>query len=422
VNGRAATRGALWRAASYVAGQGLSIVAAALLFRHLGVADAGRYVTVLALVAIVQGLADAGLNTLGTRELSVRPEAERGPLLARLLGLRLALTLAGLVVAVAFAAAAGYPSAMVAGTVIAGAALAVLSVQGTFGVLLVVKLRGDLLAVAELARQAAGLALVGVLVLAGAGLVAFFGAYAGAALVALAVTVAAIGRGALIVPTLQHTRGLARDVAPFAIAAMASVAFFRVAMLEMSLLASAHETGLFGASFRVVEALVAIPALAVGMVLPVMADRAARGDREGLAAAVERVVAWSALAGLIVAAVLAACAGVIVRVVAGPDFAAAGPILRIQGLALAASFLAAPWAYALLSLGRERAVAWANGVGVVLALGVAAALIEADGARGAALATVLGEAGLATAFGVLLAREGVPLGLRLGRRSRAAAR
>jgi O-antigen/teichoic acid export membrane protein len=188
-------------------------------------------------------------------------------------------------------------------------------------------------------------------------------------------------------------------------------------MLEMSLLASAHETGLFGASFRVVEALVAIPALAVGMILPVMADRAARGDREGLAAAVERLVTWSALAGLIVAAVLAVGAGVIVRLVAGPDFAAAGAILRIQGLALACSFLAAPWAYALLSLGRERAVAWANGVGVVVALGVAATLIEVDGARGAALATVLGEAGLAAAFGVLLAREGVPLGLRLRRRA-----
>src|SRR5213596_869695 len=95
VTGAAAARGALARAAGYAAGQALSVGAAALLFRHLGVADAGRYITVLSLVAIVQGLADAGLNVLGTRELAVLAHDERGALLARLLGLRVALTVAG---------------------------------------------------------------------------------------------------------------------------------------------------------------------------------------------------------------------------------------------------------------------------------------------------------------------------------------
>ncbi|TML95672.1 MAG: hypothetical protein E6G10_27930, partial [Actinobacteria bacterium] len=125
----AAARGGLARAAGYAAGQALSVGAAALLFRHLGVVDAGRYVTVLSLVAVVQGLADAGLNMLGTRELAVLGEAERAGLLARLLGLRLALTLGGLAAAVAFALLAGYEAAMVLGTLIAGAALTALGVQ-----------------------------------------------------------------------------------------------------------------------------------------------------------------------------------------------------------------------------------------------------------------------------------------------------
>ena len=42
----AAARGGLLRAGGYVVGQGMSVAAAALLFRHLGVADAGRYITV----------------------------------------------------------------------------------------------------------------------------------------------------------------------------------------------------------------------------------------------------------------------------------------------------------------------------------------------------------------------------------------
>ena len=87
----AAARGALARAAGYAAGQALSVGAAALLFRHLGVVDAGRYVTVLSLVAVVQGLADAGLNTLGTRELAVYEERwaqPAGPVCVALWGVK----------------------------------------------------------------------------------------------------------------------------------------------------------------------------------------------------------------------------------------------------------------------------------------------------------------------------------------------
>src|SRR5256885_16692434 len=97
---------------------------------------------------------------------------------------------------------------MVVGTVIAGGALLALSVQGTLAVVLVVRLRGDLAALAELARQAAGLALVAVLVVAGAGLVAFFGAYALAALVALA------GTGALVAPTRRRRPAVPRTPRP----------------------------------------------------------------------------------------------------------------------------------------------------------------------------------------------------------------
>jgi O-antigen/teichoic acid export membrane protein len=406
--GAAAARGGALRVAAYAAGQGMAVGAAALLFRHLGVADAGRYITVLALVAIVQGLADAGLGTLATRELAVRPAAERRALLGRLLGVRLALSAAGVAVAVGFAAVAGYDSTMVAGTAVAGVGAVLLGVQGTLAASLLVRLEGGRVALAEVARQAAGLALVAIAVAAGAGLLTFFGVYAAAALVATAVTAV----GVLAAPRLAGGRALLRGALPFAVAAAASVLFFRVAVLQMSLLADEDETGLFAASFRIVEVLVAVPALALGAGFPVLAARAAAGDRAGLSRAVERALEAMAGLGGAVALVLVLGAPWVVTTVAGEDFAGAGEVLRIQAVALAASFAAAPWGFALLGLRRERALAWANVVGVALALGVAAALIEAEGARGAAIATVLGEAGLMVAFAVLLARAGVALGLR----------
>src|SRR4051794_38233686 len=123
--GRHAARGGALRAGGYLAGQLLTVGAVALLFRHLGVDDTGRYVTVLSLVAIVQGLTDLGLTTLGVRELSTAAPDQRKPLLEDLLGLRLAATVAGVALVIAFGAAAGYGATVVAGIALAGAALVI---------------------------------------------------------------------------------------------------------------------------------------------------------------------------------------------------------------------------------------------------------------------------------------------------------
>src|SRR5688572_5733180 len=74
--GPAAIRGAALRVVGYAVALGLSVLSAALLFRHLGVVDGGRYVTVLSLVALVGGLTEGGLTAIGVRELATRPPAE----------------------------------------------------------------------------------------------------------------------------------------------------------------------------------------------------------------------------------------------------------------------------------------------------------------------------------------------------------
>src|SRR5262245_10817474 len=89
--GGAAIRGSALRAGGYLLGVGLTVGSAALLFRHLGVDDGGRYVTVLSLVAIVGGITDLGLSAIGVRELAIREGHERERLLSNLVGLRIAL-------------------------------------------------------------------------------------------------------------------------------------------------------------------------------------------------------------------------------------------------------------------------------------------------------------------------------------------
>ena len=120
--GSAALRGAALRVVGYAVTVVLGVLSAALLFRHLGVADSGRYVTVLSLVALVGGLTEGGLTAIGTREFATARATSRARTLRMLLGMRVTLTVAGVAVAVGFAAVAGYDSILVIGTVLAGVA------------------------------------------------------------------------------------------------------------------------------------------------------------------------------------------------------------------------------------------------------------------------------------------------------------
>ena len=68
-------RGGALRAAGFVVANVLTALASILLLRHLGVAGFGEFGTVMALVAIVQGVSDAGLTATGSREIAVRRTA-----------------------------------------------------------------------------------------------------------------------------------------------------------------------------------------------------------------------------------------------------------------------------------------------------------------------------------------------------------
>ena len=271
---------------------------------------------------------------------------------------------------------------------------------------LLVRLRAGRMALADLARQAVAAALIIAGVAAGAGLLVFFAVLDPRR----ARRVRRRGRERRRRPASPRAarraagRPLLRQTVPFAIAAAASVLFFRVAVVEMSLISTERETGLFGASFRVIEVLSALPALAVSAAYPVFAAAAHAGDDARLARAVARTTQVCAAAGGALALGLALGAPAVIAVIAGSDFDDAVPVLRIQGLALAASFVAAPWGFALLSLQRERTMMWLNLAGLALAAALAAVLIAAADAKGGALATVLGEAGLAVAFAVALHR------------------
>ena len=172
--GTAALRGGTLRAGGYGLGLALSLVSAPILIHHLGIRDFGRYTTVIALVSLIGVGTEAGLNAIALREYAVRPGEERTHVMRHLLGIRLTVTSAGMLGAVAFAAIAGYDNAMVLGTLAAGAGLVLGSLQALLAVPLQAQLRFGWATLLELARQTVTVILVVALAIAGAKLLPFF--------------------------------------------------------------------------------------------------------------------------------------------------------------------------------------------------------------------------------------------------------
>src|ERR1700693_1774818 len=131
--GPAAVRGGAMRISTFLAGSLVSVGTAALLFRHLGVVSTGRYTTALSLSAVVTGFTDLGLTAIGMRELSVLEGQERASLARNLLGIRLVLTVVGVLLLSGFAFIA-YGRLLGLGVLIAGAGVLLQNTQTTLAV------------------------------------------------------------------------------------------------------------------------------------------------------------------------------------------------------------------------------------------------------------------------------------------------
>jgi O-antigen/teichoic acid export membrane protein len=399
-------RGGAVRFGSYVGVVGLSVISAALLTRYLGVVRFGAYTTVISLVTIVSSVTDAGMSGLGTREYAVRSRADRDQLMGDLLGLRVTLTLIGVVLATLFALAAGWDPALVAGTAVAALAVLALVLQHTLSIPLSTSLRIGTLSALDLARQALTVVLLVGLIAAGADVFALLA-------VSLVVNVlllwptARLVRGEISLRPSLHPRkwaALMRLTVYFSLAAAASTIYLYIAQILTSLIASDHQSGLFAAAFRVFVVIAAVPGMLVANALPLLA-RAARDDRARLGYALQRTFEVTLIAGVAAALGVVAGARLIIAVVAGPKFTGAVGVLQIEGFALIGSFVLATWGFGLLSLQRHREMLIANLLALAVSAGLTLLLAETDGARGAAIASVCGESVLALVYVAALVRS-----------------
>lgn len=152
-------------------------------------------------------------------------------------------------------------------------------------------------------------------------------------------------------------------------------------------LAGGSEIAWFGASQRIVVSLVAFSQIYHFNLYPALARRAggAPGGMTTLVGASFRVVAWG---GILLATTLMLFAVPLLTLTLGEDFALAAPTFSVLIWVLPATLLSGHARWSLIATGHQSYVLRSNVAGVVAAFGLGAILIPYLGAVGAAMAAV----------------------------------
>ena len=410
------------RAGGNAAGIVVGLGTAALLLRHLGVAESGRYITVMSLLVIAGTVTDQGLNITGSQALARRRPEERPELIAHFTGQRLLITPVVLAIVVVFTLLAGYPSRMVVGALLAGVGLFLVSVADGVLLILGVELRNAGLALVDFLKQGITFAGVAALVVVDARLTPFFAVQIVVGVAVVVVACVLVSPAPFLHPRFDHAvqRSLLTRALPVATAFVLGQVYFRLVIVLMSLISDPQQTGYFGGSLRAMEALVYMPILIASVALPLLSV-AARDDPARLRYAVEGLGEGAVIAGVLVVLVTIRAAEPVMALIGGPHFKPSGAVLRIQVVALLFIALYQIWTVALVALGHQRELIRTNLAALLGVAIFAALLVPPLGAKGGALASVLGDAVLASLIFWRLRAAGSGVGLRLGFLARVAA-
>ncbi len=391
--GRTARGGAI-RGIGYGVGAVLSGVAAIILLRYLGPVEFGQYSAVMAMVGIMAGVTEGGLNSVGTRDMALHADGpNRERVLANLIGMRLVVTPIGVLLTVLIAWAIGFDGRLVLGTLIGGIGVIFVSAQATMMLPLSVDIRMVRLTGMEVLRQAIALGAIAALAAAGASLLPFFAVQIAVGVLLLLVTPFVVAGIRAMRPALDRAVWipLLRGALPVAVAVTLNVVYFRVLMVEMEVLSTGDETGYFATAFRLMEFLIALPLLVMSVALPVLAV-ASSEDAARMRAAVRTLCEVAIFGGIALALVVGLAAAPIVAVLGGPGYEPAVTAVQIQALALIPLFVGQALQAAIIASHRQRLLVAGNAAALVVVLVGGLIVIPSFAAVGASWVAVAGEA------------------------------
>ncbi|MFC1721826.1 flippase [Patescibacteria group bacterium] len=374
-----------------IASTALGLFSIALITRHLGVDGYGQYATAITFVGIFSIIADMGLYIYVVREIS-KERANSDHIVSNVFTLRI--TSAVILLSLAPIVALLFPYDQIIWYAILLATLSFFFISLNQILIGVFQRRFDtrIVAVAEIVGRFALIALLFVAIWLGLGLLAIIVCVVAGSFVNFLIVYLAARRHVKIRLRFDFAfwKEILKVTWPIAISVVLNVIYFKVDTIFLSVMKPGRDVGLYGEAYKILEVLIAFPAMFAGLVMPLLSLSAFK-DWQKFKRVIDKGFDVMSMAALPVVVAGIILAEPIVVFIGGPEFAPAAPILQILVLATASIFIGNLFANAVVAINKQRQMVWAYLGTAALAVALDWLLIPQFTYIGAAWATVATE-------------------------------
>lgn len=382
-----------------IIGMALSLIAAGMTFRYLSAAGFGRYTAVLSFLQFFGTVMDFGLYIILIKKIA-RITEETLPTVNSIFTLRIVsgVVFLGSAPVVAWLLGRAVPlyadPEILRGILLTTLFYFCISLNQLLSAVFQKFLNTSWIALGELLGKAVLLIATIAVIAAGGSLLWMLGVLVASSAVNFLVNW--IGTRRYIHLRLQWNAAIMREILreawPIALSIGLVLVYFKGDVLLLTLYnVDAAVIGWYGAPYKLLEVLITFPAMFTGLVLPLVTEAWQRGDRVTFQRVLQRAFDALVIIALPIVAGLFALAPLVMRLLAGEDFTASTPILRILVFATCAIFITTLFGYVVPALDQQRRMLWGYAFVAVTALIGYLTFIPRFSIYGAAAVTVYSE-------------------------------
>lgn len=379
----------------------LGLFTVGIMTRTLGREGYGQFTTAMSFLQFFGILADFGLTLSMTKLLSEKG-ADEDRIASNVFTLRLVSAAVFFGIAPLAAAFFPYSADVKSGIAVAALSFFFMAVSQVLVGIFQKHLASHLSAIAEVAGR--GVLLAGTIMAArsGAGLGGFFLALVVGNALQLAISLATARKFARIRLAFETAvwRRIIAESWPIGLSIAFNLIYLKGDIIALSIFRPQEEVGLYGAAYKVLDVITVVPMIFMGLVLPLLTASWTERRHEEFARRLRRAFDALILAAVPLAVGAFAVSSDLMVLVAGPEFAASGPMLSILMIAGAAVFIAALFGHAVVAIGFQRQMIAAYAADAVISIFLYVTLIPRIGAVGAAWVTVFSEVFILLACGI----------------------
>lgn len=376
----------------------LGLITVAIMTRHLGRAGYGEFTIVMSFLQFFGIIVDFGLTLTMVRMISAAG-ADEDRIASNIFTLRL---VSGIIFfGIAPVVALGFPYSPLVKVAIALASLSFLSMTLSQVLLGVFQkyLAAHRAAIAEVAGRVVLLAGVIIAAWYGMGLLYFIAALIAGNLLQFVLSFVFARRHVAVTVKfdLSLWKEIVRQSWPIGLSIIFNLVYLKGDIIVMSVTRTQAEVGLYGASYKILDVVTAIPMIFMGLVLPLLTVAWTSGNLESFKRKLSLSFDFLSLLAIPLAFGAFAVADDLMGFVAGADFAEAGMFMAILMIAAASVFFGTLFGHAIVALGLQKKMIWGYAIDAAVALALYIILIPKFGAIAAAWITVGSEVFIAIA-------------------------